>query len=268
MRTQSVGRATAKPAAATRAHWRQGVRTWCTWRTGNKLAQWAAGYKALHMVTARCRLVSRGVTHAGSTARHAVTGEALRSRCFIAASHRCVASLRAPQPSQLQPRLRIAAIGCAQGATGAYTCPRVLTGAQQAPPCRPFLSQLALRPSSLHAAGYNACCLHCARSRVVPTNYSHACASARAGTHRAPCGTGSSTQPNTGTGFHVTTAWRKRSRTAADDPWCVVCVMRAWRAHTHMLLVQRQRMRCQFPASSQRQMSAWMKAHLRSCKRP
>jgi hypothetical protein len=57
---------------------------------------------------------------------------------------RCTsASLRGPQPSTLQPRVRTGARRCAQGATGAYGYARVLTGTQQVPHSRRFRTPAA-----------------------------------------------------------------------------------------------------------------------------
>jgi hypothetical protein len=60
---------------------------------------------------------------------------------------RAAVLLRVPQPSQLQPRVHVGASRCAQGATGAYGCARVLTGAQQVPHSFQTASHIAVRTS-------------------------------------------------------------------------------------------------------------------------
>jgi hypothetical protein len=147
-RFHSAGCAAGKPAGATRARQRTQVRTGChtcglvptrahgcaagaAFQTVLRIALRTSRRSAQLVITRWTRSVraAESCHEAGRTllARPATAWQAKRR------GRRAAAALRVPQPSQLQPRVRISASRCAQGAAGAHGCARVLTGAQQVP---------------------------------------------------------------------------------------------------------------------------------------
>ncbi len=139
------GRAAAKSAAATRAHQREQLRTGCRGcvqvRTGAHGCATGAAFHTISHIAVRTSwrsmqlVIARGACAARVAESCREAGRTLLATLATAWQVKRrdggAASLRVPQTSQLQPRMRISASRCAQGATGAHTCAHVLTGAQQ-----------------------------------------------------------------------------------------------------------------------------------------
>jgi hypothetical protein len=145
-----AARAAAKPAAAARAHWRERVRTGCHTcahvPTRAHTCATGAAFRAISHIALRtiCRTAQLVITH-GACAACVVescreAGRTLLPTPATAWQVKCrgraAAAVHVQQPSQLQPRVRVGACRCAQGATCADSCAHVLTGAQQVPHSR------------------------------------------------------------------------------------------------------------------------------------
>jgi hypothetical protein len=123
-------------------------------RRASTMEQRIAGYKALHVVSARCRVVSRDLAIVAHNSCE-LAGDAPQTRALTL-------SWATPQPSELQPRVRTGAAGCTPVAhvrPCAHTCSRVRSR------CRTpsYFAQRSANELVQRAAGWKA--LHAVKAR-------------------------------------------------------------------------------------------------------